>query len=225
MIHRLGYDLIRPNPRPRGFNARHLSTICNPRTVFDVGVADGTPELYEAFPKAHFVLVEPVAEYAGAIEQIRQKYDSRVFFKAVGSTPGEAEFTVDHDDPQKSSLQTRASLTRREHTLTKRKVEITTLDTILRECGDLHDPILLKIDTEGHELDALRGATELLRRADTVIAEVSVAKRFEGGYRFEDVLLFMRERGFRLVDILSIAHADGELEPHHMDVVFKKADA
>lgn len=224
-IQRMGYDLVRPDPRPRGFNARHLSTICSPRTVFDVGVADGTPELYEAFPGAKFILVEPLREYEAAIAGITSRYDCRVFFNAVGSVAGEAEITVDLDDPQKSSLETRSRLTTRAHALSKRKVQILTLDSIFRECGDLPKPILLKLDTEGRELDVLRGATALLRHTQMVIAEVSVAGRFEGGYHFEDVVLFMRDHGFRLADILSIAHADGELEPHHMDVVFRNTAA
>jgi FkbM family methyltransferase len=226
VFHRYGYDVIRPDPNPRGFNARHLATICKPKTVFDVGVADGTPELYAAYPKAKFVLVEPVREYQPQIDKIMAQYDCRVFWKAAGSQQGEAEITVDVTDPQKSSLETRATVTKRDHKLEKRKIEITTLDSILRECGNVEGPILVKIDTEGHELDTLKGATELLRRADFVIAEVSVApKRFEGGYAFEDVVMLMRDAGYRVADILSIAHAPDELEPHHMDVVFKKVGA
>lgn len=45
-----------------------------PEVVLDVGVADGTPELYEAFSKSYFVLFEPLDRTLGA-------YDKNSFFK------------------------------------------------------------------------------------------------------------------------------------------------
>ena len=227
VVHRLGYDINRwqPDRVERGFNAPHLATICQPRTVIDVGVGFGTYPLYEAFPDARFILVEPLRDYEPTIDEIRARYDCRVYYQAVGSAEGELEFTVDLDDPEKSSFEERSRLTPREHTVEKRRVPVTTLDTILRDNPDLQRPVLLKLDTEGHELEALRGATELLAVADMVIAEVSVAHRFTGGYRFEDMILWMREHGFRMADILSISHAEGELVPRHMDVVFTRDEA
>lgn len=47
----------------------------NPKTVIDVGVATGTPPLYEAFPDAYFVLFEPTAEFEPNLHQITQKYN------------------------------------------------------------------------------------------------------------------------------------------------------
>lgn len=223
-VRAVGYDITRwqPDRYERGFNSRHLATIAKPRTVFDVGVGNGSYPLYEAYPDAVFVLVEPVREYEPVVEQIRQKYDCRVVFKAVGAQEGQLEFTVDKTDPEKSSFETRSGLTSRAHQLEKRVVPVTTLDRILEENPDLPRPILLKIDTEGHEIEALRGAGKLLEVADMIIAEVSVAERFQGGYRFEDMILFMKERGWHVADILSIAHADGELTPRHMDVIFTR---
>ena len=221
-INRAGYDLVRPDPEPRGFNARHLASVARPRTVFDVGVASGTPPLYEAWPEARFILVEPVEAFAPDLARLGERYDCRVYQKAVGRTAGFFEMTVDVDDPEKSSLAVRTAVTARDHALVKKRIEVTTLDAILHENPDLEPPFLLKLDTEGHELEALRGASDLLEVTDTVIAEVSVAERFEGGYRFEDMVAFMAERGFRFTDILQIAHARGEPMPRHMDVVFTK---
>src|SRR5690349_20367910 len=41
-----------------------------PATVIDVGVAAGTPVLYEAFPDAYHVLVEPLAEFEPALQAL-----------------------------------------------------------------------------------------------------------------------------------------------------------
>jgi hypothetical protein len=45
--------------RPENLRKPGLS----PATLIDVGVAMGTPALYRAFPDAHLVLIEPLAEY------------------------------------------------------------------------------------------------------------------------------------------------------------------
>src|SRR5258708_6407888 len=42
----------------------------SPATAIDVGVATGTFEIYEAFPNARHLLVEPVAEFKPAIDKI-----------------------------------------------------------------------------------------------------------------------------------------------------------
>ncbi|HEX6693818.1 MAG TPA: FkbM family methyltransferase [Longimicrobiales bacterium] len=209
----------------RGFNAWYLSRIANPRTVFDIGVGNGTYALYEAFPDARFILVEPVREYARVIDEISSKYDCRVYYNAVGAVPGRLEFQVDTTDPEKSSFESREQLTVRDHEIEKREIEVITLDSILCDLQEIEKPVLVKIDTEGHEISALRGATRLLEITDMVIAEVSVARRFVGGYSFEDMILFMKDHGFQVADILAIAHADGELKPRHMDVVFIRSDA
>lgn len=226
LVRQFGFDITRwqPEPKVRGFNAWHLSTICSPRTVIDVGVGRGTFPLYEAFPTARFILVEPLRDYEPIIDEICTQYDCRVYYKAVGRAPGRVEFIVDVDDLEKSSFEVRSRLTSRGHTFEKRVVEVTTLDEIMRDNPDLEHPILLKVDTEGHEIETLKGASELLTRTDMVIAEVSVAKRFESGYCFEDMIAFMREQGFQMADILSIAHATGEVEPRHMDILFRRAE-
>lgn len=221
----LGYEISRVQPKAieKGFNAPYLATLCRPRTVIDVGVGNGTYPLYEAYPKADFILVEPLEECDEVVATVESRYSCKAYHKAVGRTEGRVEFTVDLDDPEKSSFETRSRLTSRPHRLVKRSVEVTTLDAIARNNPRMERPILLKLDTEGHELDALAGATDLLQITDVVISEVSVAKRFEGGYRFEDILLFMKDHDFRFVDILAVAHAPGELGPRHMDVLFMRA--
>ena len=64
--------------------------------------------------------------------------------------------------------------------LEKREIEVTTLDKFLESHPGLKRPLLLKIDTEGYELNVIRGGAAFLRQTDVVIAEVSVAERLSG---------------------------------------------
>ena len=47
-----------------------------PGLVLDVGAQIGTPELYEVFPEAHHLFIEPVAEWIPALENIAKALNS-----------------------------------------------------------------------------------------------------------------------------------------------------
>lgn len=193
--------------------------------MIDVGVGYGTWPLYDAYPSATFLLVEPIADFECALRDIASKVRCEFCFKAVGETPGRYEIVVDKLDLQKSSFNDRSQLTRRDDELLERRiVEMTTLDAIFSERAPLQAPIVLKLDTEGHELSALRGARKLLRETEYVIAEVSIARRFEGSYRFEEVVEFMDQQGFSIFSFLQVAQARGEMQPRFVDVVFHRTE-
>jgi len=217
-INKLGFE-IRKNQI--GFNPSYLSQLCQPRTVIDVGVGYGTFPLYKAFPEAFFILIEPLKEYKNAIEKIAKKYTCDIHYKAVGDKECKREINIATGSLTKSSFLRKTLPTISEKSLEKRMVEVTTLDTIFRETPTIKGPILLKIDTEGYELSVLKGAKSLLQIVDIVIAEVSIAKRFENSYRFEDFISFMNENGFHVFSFLRILHPSGEIKTRFADIVFK----
>jgi FkbM family methyltransferase len=80
------------------------------------------------------------------------------------------------------------------------EVQCETLDSVLAARG-LH-PDYLKVDTQGSELEILRGAEATLVD-DILIAEIEVefAEIYEKQPLFADVDVFMRDRGFVLHDL------------------------
>ena len=228
---KLGYKIVNKGSNHRGsgefnlYNPHYLSRICTPKTVIDVGVGFGTPALYKAFPSAYFVLIEPVEEYRSAIAKILAKYEGTVHYKAVGQENKKIELDVDLDSLQKSSLFERTKLTTKAHRIEKRMIEMTTLDDLLSPPGNLERPLILKIDTEGNELNVLKGASLLLESTDFVIAEASIAKRFESSYKFDELITFMAEKGFKLFSVLFIRHSQRkEIRPRYADVVFARCN-
>ena len=75
----------------------------NPRTVIDVGVAYGTNDLYEKFPTAFHLLIEPLEEYRVVLETISKKYNAQYELAAAGADIGSIEINV-HPDLSGSSL-------------------------------------------------------------------------------------------------------------------------
>ena len=64
-------------------------------------------------------------------------------------------------------------------------------------CGDFQ-PDVLKIDTQGSELDVMRGAGRLLDSALAVELEVEFVQQYLGQPLFAEIDIFMRQNGFAL---------------------------
>jgi len=207
LLSRFGLRLTRAGRPTRNFVEffRHLKKLgFSPETVIDVGVAYGTPDLYEAFPRAHFYLIEPVAEFEPFIREYASRYDMKYVIAAAGSEAGEIMINI-HSDPRRTSLLSRPSVIRR-------TVPVVTLDG---QCGGQQNgPYLLKVDTEGHELSVLAGAGATLRRSDVVILETRLVAYVDGLPEFSAIVSYMQERGFRLYDIVDGGYRplDGALE-------------
>lgn len=181
-----------------------------PGTVIDIGVAHGTPWLYNAFPDAKLVLIDPHPLFFDDLNRLSRDLQADVFAHGLGARPGELDLNVDEQVPGSSSLLTTSSQLRQEWAARGHdrpthpvSVAVRTLDETLRE-RSYQGPFLIKVDTEGYELEVLRGASESLAKADVVIAETSVMQRFEGSYEFADLIRLLDDSGFRLFDLLDV---------------------
>lgn len=168
-------------------------------TIIDVGVMEGTPFLYKSFPKAKFVLIDALHESEALVAA---RWGDKIAYDfhctALGAEAGTVEMDVVSEGLARSTINAR--LDGFAGTGTRRKMDVVPLDDIM---GDYAGPFGLKIDTEGHELSVLKGATKTLRQCEFVITETSIKKRFEGGYRFSDAVAFMASQGFEVYSFLS----------------------
>jgi len=231
----LGLDVrrLRPTTPARASLAGGLAQLSrlgfNPRTIIDAGVANATPELYENFPEASLLLIEPLAEFEPFLREIcSSRANTEYVLAAAGQTPGTAVFHV-HDDKFGSSLLREVEGPAMDGT--PRTVPVVALDPLLAE-KKLAGPYLIKLDVEGVELQVLSGATEVLRHTEAVVLEVSLfAARF-GCPLLHDVVHFMKRAGFVAYDFLPLNYRplDGALAQADMifvreDGVFRRSNA
>jgi FkbM family methyltransferase len=153
----------------------------HPATVVDVGVGLGTAPLYEAFPKAYLVMVEPLSEFNIAIQSILADRCGVHVPMALGAAQCRRTKFVEPRHILGSSFYERCEAERTGDMRTAREVEGTTLDAMV-EALRFPAPYGLKLDTEGAEIEILGNATKCLRDTLFVIAEVSVMNRFEDGF-------------------------------------------
>ncbi len=194
-----------------------------PATVIDVGAAEGTftGMCRHVFPRASYLLVEPLEEFAAALDELRRSVpDVRVRRAAAASQAGEVTLHV-HADLYGSSL----LLEREDGRVngTPRTVPAVTLDELVGTDG-ARVPFLLKLDVQGAELEVLGGASATLAASEFVIMEVQLYRAFEGGSQLADVVGFMKARGFAAYDICGFLYRplDGALAA--MDVAFVRED-
>lgn len=182
-------------------------------TIIDVGVRTGTPQLYRGFPDAEFLLVDPQEEGESILKYKPKNYRFRNV--ALGASPGTAMLS---DDGGRSSLLERTKLTQRDTSRTY-PVEVTTLDDLLDE-ADMTPPYGIKIDTEGFEIEVLRGLRKHAQLVEFIICEVSVKHRFVGGYRFSDLVAEMKTIGQEFYTVMN----PPILSPRFYDCLFLRSD-
>jgi hypothetical protein len=96
-----------------------------------------------------------------------------------------------------------------------------TLDALLAATMTPDDRVLLKLDVEGHEMEALRGATALLDLVEVLVCEVrSFDINRSGRPQFGDVIAFLDARGFAVYDIDMLASRLRDRRLRIGDVIF-----
>jgi len=180
-----------------------LRDIPAPPLIVDVGVAYGTPVLYDMFKDAELLLIEPLPIFHAHIEQkILTKRNAHLIKCAAGAAKGAAAITMEKADPLRSSMLERSALTKMPHEKSIVTVDVDRLDNIL-SAVEIPAGSLLKIDTEGFEMEVLKGAENVLNKFSYVITEASVMKRFQESYAFPELINEMRDRGFKMKNMLA----------------------
>lgn len=223
----LGVNLrqLRPRRSTLAQFCAHLRSFgYSPRTIIDVGVADGTIELHQAFPDAHFLLVEPLEEFWPALDWLSSHYRARVALVAAGARDGTA--TILHGGSvakmHEATVAAMQDPVERAANMA-REVPMRRVDSLIREFG-LKGPMLLKIDVQGLELEVLKGADDILPSLDVVIMEVVFFSFNRRQPLVDEVIKFMLARGFFPYDFFGGYNRPLDDALAQIDVAFVKRD-
>jgi FkbM family methyltransferase len=100
-------------------------------------------------------------------------------------------------------------------------VDTSTLDRIFGSTVSAADRILLKLDLQGYELDALRGAVKTLKSVEIVLTEVSFfAQAYEPS--IVQLLTFFDQNGFDLFDVAALSARARDNRLKQGDLLFVK---
>jgi FkbM family methyltransferase len=195
-----------------------------PRCVLDVGANETHWAVMaaEIFPDARMVLIEPQEEMVPGLIAFTSAHPSARFVQAgAGAQPGEAIQTIT-DDLSGSSFIPRPD-EELQQAGRQRLTPIVTIDAVFAEEPQLPD--LVKLDIQGYELEALKGAERLFGYTECFILEVSL---FGGGWTrwpgFYDVVDFMHRRGYQVYDVCGFLRRQLDDALGQVDLAFVRSD-
>jgi FkbM family methyltransferase len=171
----------------------------SPKYCLDIGAYEGTwtHEFKKIFPSCGVLMIEGQTEKSPFLVKIQNEYKD-VDFKIALLGANDEEVTFNIYETASSVLT--------EHHDTNAKTEsrkLITLDCLLMAENTIPSDFI-KIDTQGYELEILKGAEKTLAFAEFVLLEVSFLDIYVKCPLVADVLVFMKARGFVVYDICSI---------------------
>lgn len=194
-----------------------------PATVLDAGANAGqfARAMAETFPEVHVHSFEALPDVAARFRRHLNGHPRvRLTESAVGSHDGTLRFYRHAYDLASSALP--ATPERAEEAAEEAlDVPVARLDTLLAD-ELLPRPVLLKLDLQGFEREALRGAPETLARTDHVLLEVAFRSSYVGEASFDELHALLGAAGFAFRAPVDVLREDGVIT--QMDALFERAD-
>jgi FkbM family methyltransferase len=189
-------------------------------TILDIGAHTGeTVERYRLhFADPKFFCFEP---FPDSLAVLTRRYGGdpsvRVIPKAVADSPGSRIFHVNELDST-SSLLPRPKSARRYYPKNAGpkstiNVSVTTIDEFMNSEG-IETIDVLKLDIQGGELMAFKGAAKMLRenRVRVIYTETMFVPHYEGNPLFHDLWSFLADFGYTFFDLYHLRRAaNGQL--------------
>lgn len=173
-----------------------------PQVIVDGGAFTGiwSREAAQVFPMAQLIIVEPNPFLQDEIKKNVSEMQPKPTIRnvALGESQGSATLNVWREavpDPGASLLD---HVSGKAHQSIKVKVD--TLDNILLQTGLVPD--FVKLDLQGGELSALKGATQTLKSAELMMIEFGCLEAYEERTTPLDLLEIMYKNDYCLYDIV-----------------------
>lgn len=216
-----GFRLTRRTPIP---SWRHFFGLIKrqrmiPATIFDIGVAKGTPELYKAFPAARYFLIDPSREALPYMLALESELNATRMPFALGDRSVQLEMISRADIGGNSLYEETAGAP---DVTGRYTVHVKRFDALFPH---FERPALCKIDVQGAELMVLRGMEGVADKIDILIVEVSLIATVNEGAEVTAVIDQAAKLGFVLFDIIALVRRPLDDALCQADFVFVRHDS
>ena len=199
--------------------------------VVDIGANDGwfAKSIFRFSPHAKVISFEPLKSQQAKLALIKKQYPN---FSCFSSAVGDKECSMTITEYKTSGL---SSLRRinsaysyfegsgfSEEVVNEYRVDVVTLDKQLSEMLSEQDKVVLKIDTQGYELEVLKGACALMKRGAVkcILIELMTIKKYAGMVLYNEILEFLHERDFVLYDLCPFYYEKNNGRLSEIDAIF-----
>jgi FkbM family methyltransferase len=227
-----GYDVIpfwKVDQVPLANHLRNVFAQHNIQIVIDVGANKGQYHDFireEVGFRGQIISFEPVSKYCQLLRsQLAKDPQWRIYDCALGSERGEAEINVTQSPGLNSFLPVRTDVVEGYWNETPivavENVQIRTLDDVLSEaeidCAATR--VYLKLDTQGYDLEVIKGARHSLQHIRALQTEASIRPIYQGMPSYIETIGKMGENAFELSGMFPVTH-DDNLRLIELDFVF-----
>ena len=210
-LRRAGYELhpYDPRPQPGEEDLRRVRLMASEAIslVLDVGANAGqyAQRLRAAGYGGRIVSFEPLAgAYAQLAHASRADRAWEARRMALGDTDGTTHINVAGNSWSSSVLEmgaTHLDTAPESAYVGTEQTPIARLDTLWNELVREGERVLLKLDVQGYEMHALRGAEQALRQITLVQAEMALVPLYEGDSSWRTLVDHLEDRGFALAGL------------------------
>jgi FkbM family methyltransferase len=161
------------------------------------GGFNGTLVSFEAIPAVHAKLV--------AYAKKRSPLWVVAPCAALGSLQGQVEINIAGNSVSSSLLPmttTHLEAEPQSRYVERQLINIARLDELARSLVPETGAILMKVDTQGYEMEVLKGASGLLPRTVALQLELSLVPLYDGAPTFVEMVSFAEARGYELFSIV-----------------------
>ena len=191
-----------------------------PKLALDIGAYDGAwaASFLTIFPEAKILMLEGQESKKDILKQ-KSDINKQLHFQIalLGSAEQEVELNIYET----------ASSVLKENNETGATIEIRTLITLdqLTKNTPFAQPDFIKIDTQGYELEILKGAEKTMQHAQFILLEVSLIDIYKSCPLVAEVMAFMQTKGFVLYDICSLIQRPYDKALYQSDFLFVKENS
>ena len=179
----------------------------NSPIIFDVGANTGQSidRFRSIFPDSKIYSFEPDKVSFKTLRENHSGDGLHAYEIALGDKPGTAKLYLNTSKDMNSLLKSENPQWGQRDG--EDEVSVSTVDKFCEENEVMHID-LLKTDTQGFELQVLKGCSRMMseKRIDLVAMEVIFSNMYEGISPFDEVYRFMLDNGFRLVSFYKFYH-------------------
>ena len=180
----------------------------NLESFLDIGAhfGDFTKQMLNVFPKAYYYMIEanPICE-----NFLKRVDEERYLIEVLSDKEKEVDFFTSKVDPTSTGSSYYLELTHHfsENNREKTVRKTATLDNLFpQQSFDL-----IKLDTQGSEIDILKGGVSLVSRASSVVMEVSISRYNKDAPLSPEVDDYMESIGFKNQILIEGHFLDGSL--------------